>query len=79
MDYIAKQKMRWRSRRSMLELDLFFDRFIQSGQFDTLSETQLKYYNELLQMDDGDIMLLFQGNAKLPNEGLQHIIDKIRQ
>lgn len=79
MDYIKKQQMRWRSRRSILELDLCFDKFIQSGDFDLLSDAQLCAYNELLEMDDGDLLLLFQGKANLAEENLQSIIDKIRK
>jgi antitoxin CptB len=78
MDYIKKQKMRWRSRRSMLELDLYFDRFITSGKFDKLSDEELDSYNELLQMDDNDILFLFQGTVRLSDMKIQNIIDQIR-
>lgn len=78
MDYVTKQKMLWRSRRSMLELDLFFERFIQSGKFDALNDNELSLYNELLQMDDNDILLLFQGKARLSVAPVQEIIDQIR-
>lgn len=78
MDYVAKQKMLWRSRRSILELDLFFERFIQSGKFNALSENELGLYNELLQMDDEDILQLFQGKVSLIDEDMQRIVDQIR-
>jgi antitoxin CptB len=78
MDYVSKQKMRWRSRRSMLELDLFFEQFIESGQFDQLSDTQLGSYGELLQMEDGDLLLLFQGKVRLSCPDIQELIDKVR-
>ncbi|MCC2645554.1 MAG: gltA, partial [Burkholderiales bacterium] len=75
MDYIEKQKMRWRSRRSMLELDLYFDRFIRSGKFDSLSDKELEDYNELLKMEDSEIILLFQGKVRLSNKEIQVLID----
>lgn len=78
MDYIQKQKMLWRSRRSVLELDLYFEQFIKSGKFDQLSDKELSSYNEILQMEDGDILLLLQGKANLLNNDIQSIIDQIR-
>lgn len=78
MDYVKKQKMRWRSRRSMLELDLYFERFIESGKFDELSDKELTYYNELLEMEDNDMLLLFQGKVRLSDEGIQALINQIR-
>ena len=62
----------------MLELDLFFERFIQAGKFDALSDAELDFYNELLQMDDGDILQLFQGKIRLVHRGIQQIVDQIR-
>jgi len=78
MDYVKRQKMRWRSRRSMLELDLYFDRFISNGKFDELSDTELTCYNELLEMDDNDLLLLFQGKVRLSNKEMQGLVDKIK-
>ncbi|MCC2624489.1 MAG: gltA [Burkholderiales bacterium] len=62
----------------MLELDLYFDRFIASGNFDKLSDRELDCYNEVLQMDDNDIFSLLQGGARLSDANLQSIIDQIR-
>jgi succinate dehydrogenase flavin-adding protein (antitoxin of CptAB toxin-antitoxin module) len=77
MNYIEVEKLKWRSRRSMLELDLYFDRFIQSGQFALLDEGELLLYKELLRLDDGDLLLLFQGKQKLENFLMQSLVDKI--
>lgn len=71
--------MRWRSRRSMLELDLYFERFIQSGKFDALGNEELNYYGELLQMDDNDLLLLFQGEATLADKVMQGLVNAIGQ
>lgn len=62
----------------MLELDLYFERFIQGGKFDELSDKELTDYNELLEMEDGDILLLFQGKVILSDEGIQALINQIR-
>ncbi|RTL01403.1 MAG: succinate dehydrogenase assembly factor 2 family protein [Proteobacteria bacterium] len=77
MDYVAVEKLKWRSRRSMLELDLYFDRFIQCGDFALLNEDELKLYQMLLELDDGDLLLLFQGKQQLADEHAQQLVDKI--
>lgn len=77
MDYIAKQKLLWRSRRSRLELDLYFEKFIQSGKFAQLSDAELNYYNELLQMDDDEILQLFQARVRLVDTDLQALVNQI--
>lgn len=78
MDYVSKQKMLWRSRRSMLELDLYFERFINRGRFNDLSDAELLNYNELLKMEDEDLILLFQGKVSLENNDIQEIIEQIK-
>lgn len=78
MDYVSVEKLKWRSRRSMLELDLYFSRFIQDGEFARLNEQELLAYQELLTLDDGDLLILFQGKNELTDTQLQAVVDKIR-
>ncbi|MFN8769918.1 MAG: succinate dehydrogenase assembly factor 2 [Neisseriaceae bacterium] len=72
------EKLKWRSRRSMLELDLFFDSYIKSGKLDKLSNEYLEYYSILLEVDDGELLELFHGKNKLRDTKLQFLIDEIR-
>lgn len=77
MDYVAVEKLKWRSRRSMLELDLYFERFIVCGEFARLSEEELYIYQDLLTLDDGDLLLLFQGKQEFDDIKLQELVNKI--
>ena len=79
MEYAHKEKLKWRSRRSMLELDLFFSRFILTGKFGQLNEQELLSYQQLLEMDDGDLLGLFQGKLGHKDNDLQDLIHKIVQ
>lgn len=79
MDYINREKLKWHSRRSILELDLYFDRFIKSDEFAQLSENELLSYQHILTLEDGDLLLLLQGKATLENVAHQAIILKIMQ
>lgn len=76
---VLREKLKWRSRRSMLELDLFFERFILTGKFEQLTEDELGAYQLLLELDDGDLLLLFQGKHAHNDELMQRVIDKIVQ
>lgn len=76
---INKEKLKWRSRRSMLELDLYFNRFIQDDGLNQLNDNELYAYRELLDLEDQDLVLLFQGIEKLDDKIAQVVVDKIRQ
>lgn len=77
MDYVAIEKLKWRSRRSMLELDLFFERFIDGDGLSKLNEDELLAYQHLITLDDSDLLLLFQGKQELADAQLQEIVNKI--
>ena len=75
---INKERLKWRSRRSMLELDLFFDKFIQENGLDSLSESELNAYQNLLTLDDGYLILLLHGIVDSDDVLEQMVIDKIK-
>jgi succinate dehydrogenase flavin-adding protein (antitoxin of CptAB toxin-antitoxin module) len=61
----------------MLELDLYFERFIKSGKLDMLSAIELKVYEELLTLEDSELLLLLQGSLVLENQAMQKLVDNI--
>ena len=71
------QKLLWRSKRSMLELDLYLNRFIEYGLFNKLTDNELILYNEILSYDDQYLLLLFSENVKSENSDIQLLINKI--
>ncbi|MDQ5947860.1 MAG: citrate synthase [Pseudomonadota bacterium] len=77
MDYVSIEKLKWRSRRSMLELDLYFERFINTGELAKLNEAELLAYQYLLTLEDGDLLTLFQWKKELADPALQEIVNKI--
>ena len=74
MDYVSIEKLKWRSRRSMLELDLYFERFINTGELVKLNEAELLSYQYLLTLEDGDLLTLFQWKKELADPALQEIV-----
>lgn len=75
---ILIEKLRWRSRRSMLELDMYFDRFLKAGELENLNAGELLIYDEIINLKDENLLSLFQGRERFVDETVQEIIDKIR-
>ncbi len=79
-DYIDKQKLVWRStRRAWLEIDICFSRFLEKNNLDFLTEEELKAYSFLVNLEDAQLMPLFQGAEKVSDQCTQRVIDMIRQ
>lgn len=74
---IIFERLKWRSRRSMLEVDLYLDKFILAKGLQTLDAAELKCYAELLEMDDWSFLSLLQGAIKTDDIIVQNVIDKI--
>jgi antitoxin CptB len=75
-----KNKLKWRSlRRSMLEVDLCFEQFIQNGGFDKLTDADLIIYSNLLEIDDSQLLSLFQSKERLDDADLQMLVGKIKE
>ncbi|MBB5020023.1 succinate dehydrogenase flavin-adding protein (antitoxin of CptAB toxin-antitoxin module) [Chitinivorax tropicus] len=70
-------RIRWRSRRGLLELDLMLEKFLAQW-LDKLSPEELESYKDLLFLPDNDLLDLANGIADHPDEHIQAILQKIR-
>lgn len=61
----------------MLELDLYFDRFIQNNGLEELDQDELAIYAKIISFEDTELILLFQGLEVLQDEREQIIVNKI--
>ena len=77
MDELEIKRIRWRSRRGLLELDLVLERFL-AGHFATLDERQLQAYRRLLDLPDNDFLDAVDGKAELGDPELMEIIGLLR-
>jgi antitoxin CptB len=77
MDASRLQRLRWRSRRGLLELDLVFDRF-WAGPGARMTEEEAAALEALLQLPDNDLLDLVMGRAEAPEAGLRGMVDKLR-
>ena len=70
-------KIRWRCRRGLLELDLILERF-NLRHLDGLDPEQLRCLQELLDFSDKDLLDLVRGRVAAPDRRYDYILQLIR-
>ena len=71
------ERLKWRSRRGLLELDLVFDRF-WAGAGKQLSEADAAALERLLTLPDNDLLDLVMGRAEAAEGAERGILQKLR-
>ncbi len=76
------QRVRWRARRGLLELDIVLGRFIDAH-YARLDEKEKQAFEELLDMPDNPLWDMITGRAELGVQEATHIkqqslLEKIR-
>ncbi len=77
MDAVT-DRLRWQCRRSMLELDLAFERFLDSG-YPGLSEQQQDLFRQLLAYPDPTLLDWITGKSVPDRESLSELVTLIRE
>jgi len=77
IDALEIKRMRWRSRRGLLELDLVLERFL-AQRLDALDQDQLEAYRRLLDLPDTDFLDIVNGKADLDDPELMAIVAMLR-
>ena len=78
MDEQAMQRLKWRSRRGLLELDLVFERF-WSGPGLRMTKDQMQALERLLVLPDNDLLDLVMRRAETPDEQLRGVLEMLRR
>jgi antitoxin CptB len=73
----ALERLKWRSRRGLLELDLVFERF-WSGAGGRLDEGQAAALERLLVLPDNDLLDLVMGRAHTPDRAMREMVELLR-
>jgi succinate dehydrogenase flavin-adding protein (antitoxin of CptAB toxin-antitoxin module) len=77
MDARRRERVRWRARRGLLELDLVFARFF-AGPFEALDANELEVFEILLRMPDNDLLDQIMRRAPpLPDPVCRAMIDRL--
>jgi antitoxin CptB len=75
---VRTERLRWHSRRALLELDLVLQRF-WARQPDNLGERQADELERLLAMEDHDLWELLSGRSDDAEPDLQGMVALLRQ
>ena len=78
MRRVRTERLRWHSRRALLELDLVLQRF-WARQPDNLGERQADVLERLLAMEDHDLWDLLSGRRQECDTDLQGMVTLLRQ
>jgi antitoxin CptB len=75
-DDVKYKRLKWRSRRGMLELDLLLLPFLEEVYRD-LSDTDQSAYEKLLEQDDPDLLEWFSQKSVPEEEDLNRLVRMI--
>jgi antitoxin CptB len=76
-DRLRLERLRWKCRRGLLELDLVFERFwADSGP--RMTEGEAGALERLLAMPDNDLLDLVMERAEIPEASLRAMVQKLR-
>ena len=70
-----RQKLKWRSRRGLRELDLLFRNFIQKY-WDQLTPEEFEIYAQVVDLEDQPLFDYIFRNVRLGNDEVETFIDQ---
>ena len=76
-DDTAKRRLRFQTRRGLLELDILLKQFM-AAEFDRLSDAELAVFTELLALPDPELFAQINGQTPATNAESAALLDKIR-
>ena len=72
------ERIRWRCRRGLLELDLLLQRFL--NKYDSqLNEQQIDQFESLLSLSDQDLLAIICSNPETVDKSLKRLIQLIQR
>lgn len=71
------ERVRWRSRRGLLELDIMLERFVEAY-YAQLTEAEKQVFEALLDMPDNPLWDMIAGRQEAAQEGQRALLEKIR-
>ncbi|MDX2220429.1 MAG: succinate dehydrogenase assembly factor 2 [Burkholderiales bacterium] len=77
MDGRARDRLRWRARRGLLENDLLLTRYLDRH-LAVMGEEEMRLLDRLLLLDDNNLLDLLMGRTVSDDPGLAGLIANIR-
>ena len=79
-DPAQRRRLRWRSRRGLLENDLVLTRFLDRREA-SLTDDEVEGFDRLLDFTDNELLDLILGRTELSSdrpEGMRHVLELLR-
>lgn len=76
-DENAKRRIRFLTRRGLLELDIMLKRFMQT-EFDALNDDELNIFVTILDLPDQELLAILNHKEKNSDKDFEPILEKIR-
>ncbi|SFM34533.1 FAD assembly factor SdhE [Nitrosomonas communis] len=73
-----RERLYWRCRRGLLELDIVLQRFLDKH-YAQLDETQLKTFETLLLLPDNDLWDIISSKKEAASENLKSLLKLLQQ
>ena len=73
MDRLTRDRLRWKCRRGLLELDLVFERIVP-----TLKDEELESFGALLELPDNHLWDVVAGRSDEYDPALKAIVARLR-
>lgn len=78
VDSVFMERVRWRCRRGMLEMDILLGRFVEQ-RYAQMDEQQREAFDELLDLADTDLWDMVRGD-KVPEQARQReVLEWLKQ
>ena len=77
MDVVAVERLKWRSRRGLLELDLVFQRYWKANG-GTMEDAEARVLERLLRLPDNDLLDLVMGRATARDAASAALVEKLK-
>ena len=74
MDTVSQNRLKWKCRRGLLELDLVLNEFVEKR----LDDRDLDALNELLELEDNDLWDIVSGRSDRFDERHGGIVARLR-
>jgi antitoxin CptB len=70
---LETQRMQWRCRRGLLELDIVLERFV-SRYYGDLSANQLRIFDDLLNHTDNELLDMIINRTQSPSQEVRELL-----
>ena len=77
MDRVSVERLKWRSRRGLLELDLVFQRYWKANE-EALQKDEAEVLERLLRLPDNDLLDLVMGRSAARDAASAALVEKLK-